>query len=307
MDCIYQGYNLIMHSYLRAIGFGGPDCNKNIRYLLDKIIEKDETVNKAVKKEGESVEIFKHFSANMGISFHGEFLSDNSFNCDFYYPFAVPMKYMQYDEINIEKNVMNMSFYASCEDNRLGFSVIFFVQNGLDYINFDNNRGISKLSAKVGFVAMSLSGKILMPIKKDSSYNSVSNELRRYRGEVLKEARKGNQEAIDAMAIDEMNEYNQICKRMVNEDILSIVDTSIMPYGIECDKYQIIGEIKDIVEDKNGISDEEILEMLLDCNDISLTLLINKKDLLGIPKIGRRFKGVVWLQGKIDFNYSELD
>lgn len=293
--------NLIMHSYLRTVGFGGPDCNRNIRYLLDKIIKEDEAVNNSVKHEGESVEIFKHFSPNMGITFHGEFLNDSEFHCDFYYPFALPMKYTYYDEIIIEKNVMNMSFYASCEDTRLGFSVIFFIQNGLDYINFDNNRGISKLSAKVGLVAMSLSGKILMPVKKESSYSSLSDELRKYRGEVLKEAKNGNQEAIDAMALEEMNEYNQICKRVMNEDILTIVESSMMPYGIECDKYQVIGEIKDIVEDKNGISDEEIIEMLLDCNDISVTVFINKNDLMGIPKIGRRFKGVVWLQGRIDF------
>lgn len=293
--------NLIMHSYLRTVGFGGPDCNRNIRYLLDKIIKEDEAVNNSVKHEGESVEIFKHFSPNMGITFHGEFLNDSEFHCDFYYPFALPMKYTYYDEIIIEKNVMNMSFYASCEDTRLGFSVIFFIQNGLDYINFDNNRGISKLSAKVGLVAMSLSGKILMPVKKESSYSSLSDELRKYRGEVLKEAKNGNQEAIDAMALEEMNEYNQICKRVMNEDILTIVESSMMPYGIECDKYQVIGEIKDIVEDKNGISDEEIIEMLIDCNDISVTVFINKNDLMGIPKIGRRFKGVVWLQGRIDF------
>lgn len=297
-----RNFKLIMHSYLRTVGFDGPNCNNNIRYLLNKIIKEDETVNKMEKKENESVEIFKHFSEHMGITFHGEFLAEDEFYCDFYYPFALPIKYMQYDEINIEKNVMSMSFYASCEDTKLGFSLIFFIQNGLDYINFDNNRGISKLSARVGLVAMSLSGRILMPIKKDDTYDVLSDELHRYRGEVLKEAKKGNQEAIDAMAIDEMNEYNRICKRMVNEDILSIVDTSMIPYGIECDKYQIIGEIQDIVEDKNGISDEEILEMLIDCNDISITLLINKKDLLGIPKIGRRFKGVVWMQGRIEFD-----
>ena len=129
----------------------------------------------------------------------------------------------------------------------------------------------------------------------------MSDDLRRYRGEVLREAKKGNQEAIDAMALEEMNEYNQICKRVMKEDILTIVESSIMPYGIECDKYQVIGEIRDIVEDKNGISDEEVIEMLIDCNDISITVFINKKDLMGVPKIGRRFKGVVWLQGRIDF------
>jgi hypothetical protein len=33
---------------------------------------------------------------------------------------------------------------------------------------------------------------------------------------------------------------------------------------------------------------------------------MNKKDLLGEPAVGRRFKGNIWLQGMIDFNVPKL-
>ena len=36
-------------------------------------------------------------------------------------------------------------------------------------------------------------------------------------------------------------------------------------------------------------------------NDIPLDVCINERDLMGIPETGRRFKGVVWLQGLINF------
>ena len=58
MEVVYtRDVNIIMHSYLRTVGFGGPDCNTNVRYLLDKIIKEDESINNSVKHEGESVEI----------------------------------------------------------------------------------------------------------------------------------------------------------------------------------------------------------------------------------------------------------
>ena len=40
---------------------------------------------------------------------------------------------------------------------------------------------------------------------------------------------------------------------------------------------------------------------LLSCNELVFDVCINQKDLLGEPMPGRRFKGTIWLQGKINF------
>jgi hypothetical protein len=39
----------------------------------------------------------------------------------------------------------------------------------------------------------------------------------------------------------------------------------------------------------------------MECNDLNFDICINEKDLMGSPEIGRRFKGTIWLQGKIAF------
>ena len=49
-----------------------------------------------------------------------------------------------------------------------------------------------------------------------------------------------------------------------------------------------------------GDQKDYILETI-GCNDVSFDICINKNDLLGEPKRGRRFKGVVWIQGMIDY------
>ena len=72
-----------------------------------------------------------------------------------------------------------------------------------------------------------------------------------------------------------------------------------MPYGIECDQYNVLGEILDFTTNKNTLTGEEIVQFTLESNDMQYDVCINTKDLLGEPKVGRRFKGLIWLQGRL--------
>ena len=93
-----------------------------------------------------------------------------------------------------------------------------------------------------------------------------------------------------------------ISKRIISEDILSIVDTFFMPYGIESDQYSIMGEILDYYIVENQQTGESCYVLTLNSNYLIFDVCINKKDLLGEPAPGRRFKGTIWMQGQI--NYS---
>lgn len=53
--------------------------------------------------------------------------------------------------------------------------------------------------------------------------------------------------------------------------------------------------------DRNRMTQEEVIFMTLECNEIIIEVCINREDLFGEPAVGRRFKGVVWLQGFIEF------
>ena len=74
-----------------------------------------------------------------------------------------------------------------------------------------------------------------------------------------------------------------------------------MPYGVECDQYSILGEITECRTVTNSLTGEEIYEMGINCNDLQFDICINKQDLLGEPQVGRRFKGIIWMQGFINF------
>ena len=65
-----------------------------------------------------------------------------------------------------------------------------------------------------------------------------------------------------------------------------------------------MGEILEVEQVTNEITKEKIWKMTLLCNDIALDICINALDLYGEPAVGRRFRGVIWLQGYINYPFQ---
>lgn len=95
-------------------------------------------------------------------------------------------------------------------------------------------------------------------------------------------------------------------KRIMTEDLYSIVDSTFIPYGSESDNYMIIGTILNWSLTTNPYTNEDVFQLLINCNDVVMNISINRKDLEGEPMIGRRFKGVIWMQGHADFISTSL-
>ena len=114
-------------------------------------------------------------------------------------------------------------------------------------------------------------------------------------------ARNGDKNAMETLANEDMNMYNVISRRMMREDIYSIVDSYIMPYGLECNLYNIMGQIIDYSKDRNAATNEPIVRLTVEANGIPMDICIHGDDLTGEPGIGRRFKSVVWLEGMVNF------
>lgn len=92
-----------------------------------------------------------------------------------------------------------------------------------------------------------------------------------------------------------------ISRRIADEDVFSIVTTHFMPCGVECDHYNIMGDILDVELRENSKTGEKIYVMTIESNSIVLDVCINEQDLLGVPERGRRFRGIIWLQGLVHF------
>ena len=149
--------------------------------------------------------------------------------------------------------------------------------------------------------ALSTEGKILLPINKAEKKNKQNQQNTTDRNYLVAAARDGDENAIENLTLEDIDTYSMISGRIANEDIYSIVDTYFMPYGMECDLYNIMGEITEWSITKNTLTNEEIYQIRISCNDMEMDICVNAKDLLGEPEVGRRFKGVIWLQGNVDF------
>jgi hypothetical protein len=182
-------------------------------------------------------------------------------------------------------------------------SLIFFVQNKIPYIQAQVSGLLPIKGTTLTLSGLSIKGTIILPASRDTDKEDDFQKAERYRN--LKSARNGDEKAIEELTMQEMDLYNEVTSRVRNEDIYSIVYTSIMPYGVECDQYNVIGEIVKVRRIMNNISHEEIYILTLMVNDLTFDVAINIMDLLGEPKPGRRFKGIIWLQGRINYPSDE--
>ena len=201
----------------------------------------------------------------------------------------------------LNKKIDNTAYSVLCDEMGLGVALIFYLLNTVDYLNIENKSKYYVSNSNVFLSGLSNSGKILLPIMQDDNMIKRSNRKHAQKQKLISEAKKGNQAAIDNLTIKEIDAHARVNERTKYEDIYTIVDNSLYPSGHENDCYSMVGTIRKIYEEVNTFSKEEVYRFIIECNHILFSVCINKHDLYGIPSIGSRFKGDIWLQGKVDF------
>lgn len=289
-----------MHSYLRAIGFSKCKSRKQLEKIYyDSLKSPNRKIMTTVNIDTSLIQFEKDYAPGIGLALVGEYDINGALSVEHYYPYIKGAYFSEYENISIEKQTDKESYAGVCEDYRLGMTLIFYLQNIADFakskwLNYSNRN-----LRKVKLAGLSTSATVLLPVMKSNSQRRYDEKQKNIRNNLLAAARNGDSEAIESLTIDEMDTYTSISGRIRNEDILSIVDTSFMPCGVECDHYMVIGNILNVEKYTNSLSGENIYNLFIESNDILLTVGINELDLQGEPKEGRRFRGEVWLQGQV--------
>lgn len=292
-----------MHSYLKSVGFSQINSKEDEEKLVNEIIRyanKKSMISLSPMSTTQYVEYSYDVAPYLGVTVRGQLDDQEMFHMDHYFPYLKPRVVTSTEEVFIGKKSDNDSYGGLCEDYRIGVSLIFHLQNAVDYLRF-NRSGEESFSCPTKIAALASEGRILFPTLKTADEVMTANEETKQYAKMVAAARKGDQEAIDHLAIKEIDEYSAVNDRMKKEDVFSIVDTSFAPYGMESELYRIVGIILSVEERINQKTSEMIYVMQLYCNHIVFDLCINAKNLLGVPEKGRRFRGIVWLQGQIDF------
>jgi len=288
-----------VHKFLRAIGFSDIR-KKDLDMILQEIIEHPEIMRVTKDSDGnEFAELSKSFGNGVGIMVRGSYDENDVFQMKYYIPFSAADEITTQEQIDIEKHAEKESYAGVCDEVRLGVTLIFYLQNVADFLSEHRANIHVKNLYGANLSALSVSGKILLPVQQKVMEKQIANNKQEKRQKLIAEAREGNEEAIENLSIEELDIYSQISKRIRKEDVFSIVTTSFMPYGIESDHYTILGEIKEVEEVINPVTNERLYTMKIECNDLVFKVTINQNDLLGEPAVGRRFKGSIWMQGTV--------
>ncbi len=291
-----------MHKYLRSVGLEQFNNRKKIHGLIKACILESSSRNLTTNGEDSMLAVYcKDFAPGMGLAVCGEIDENNSFTYDYYYPYLKSDRISSAEDISIERQAALEAYAGVCDDLRVGVSLIFYLQNMIDYVRIKNSNRLPMKGTSLCLSALSTEGTIMMPINKNESQKERIRKKSISRNRLLQAARKGDEEAIESLTLDDMDIYTTISKKIHQEDVFSIVDTYFMPYGVESDIYSILGEILECQLVQNSLTGEEIYRMSIDCNELTFDLCINKKDVFGEPQAGRRFKGIIWLQGYINF------
>lgn len=293
-----------MHKYLRAIGFSSYLRHKDIQKLLNEVYEKPDNIEVSDLLDSTFITMEKNFGPDMGIGIFGEYDEDDRFQIEYYYPYFNSKTVSSNALCSISRHSDKYAFSVMCEEYRFGISLIFYLQNTNGYLNCVNDHISLNRKLPIRLNAMSGSGRILLPIRKTASDRKQSLVMSKKRVNLIESARNGDESAMESLTMYDIDQYNQAAMRIQHEDLYSIVDTCFMPTGMECDQYSILGDIREIEEISNTFTGEALWHFLVECNDVHFSLVINKKDLLGEPAVGRRFKGDIWLQGYVDFPES---
>ena len=203
-------------------------------------------------------------------------------------------------ECSIQRHAEKETYAGLLDEYRVGISLIFYMENSLEYRLRRQNKEVTEAKG-VSLTGLAVRGKILLPVQKTRQQAENSRQESKKRTRLIEAAKNGDEDAIETLTIEDIDLYSMVSRRIAHEDVYSIIDTCFMPCGVECDQYAVIGEITDMEIKTNRMTGEEVYNLKLDCNDMQFYVAINKKDLLGEPLPGRRFKGQVWMQGTVEF------
>ncbi len=290
-----------MHKYLRSIGFRNYGKREFDEWLYSKALVDPDIMADALDMDGnEIIELRKEVSAGMGICMRGFRARDGRFVMDYYFPYREAVRKANALETSVIPQTDRNGLFGMNDDTRVGLDLVYYVQDMIRFLKSDQSRNSKVFFGGTSLMGLSSGGKIIMPVQKTAEAIERNEKAKAKRSELLLAAREGDESAYEALSIDEMDTYNALAGRVGQEDVYSIIDTSFMPSGVEMDKYMIIAEITGIHRFLNKTSSQTVYVFSLKSNQMEFDLTINEADLLGVPEVGRRFKGDMWLQGKVN-------
>ena len=316
-----------MHNnYLKTIGFQKYVSSGQEKNLLASVIanpdrsmlvnlvpdEKDlNDANRGIYRMGPTEEpkvrqitmIEKYFTRNreLGIRILGEYDEQGHFLTEKVIPFAESGLLSTEVGCTIEMPASSDVLFGLCDDYKVGLTLIFTISNFAEV--FEHRRLYKKNPELLGvsFCALASEGHVILPVyKTEQQVVQAKKEIESHM-KMVEAAKQGDRDAIDNLTVDDVNLYTSVVRRIAHEDLYTVIDTFILPVGVECDQYQVMGTIMEYKLITNEFTGEAIYKILVEANHMPIQVYMAKDDLVGELAQGRRLKCNLWLQGEVAF------
>ena len=258
-----------MHKYSKAIGFGGDISGSMMRKVEEEVRREFTSHERMILDEDtDYCEFRKILGERLELAMYGVMDLDENFEKEYSVPVFQGKGITTYADVIVEKKIDKEAYIGICEDARVDISLMFYLQNPMEYVRELQSGNLSKKKTSVTLAGLAYDGTVLFPVTKNEKDKKEQREQFRDRMMLVSAARKGDSEAIETLTLKDMDTYQKVSKRVVTEDIFSIIDTYFMPYGVECDLYSIMGEILDMDLVINEVTREKIMILTLDVNEM---------------------------------------
>mgnify|MGYP004510714801 FL=1 len=289
-----------MHKYLRGAGFTKLS-EAAVYSLIWKQVVVPENLSARLDIDEETV-LFEYRMAvneNIGICAAVLCIGDHR-ELQYYYPYYSTYEISSNSVCTLERHTAGNTYSGVLDEYNIGLSLIFFVTNPVIYRQRpDADKGVEFKGTALA--AFANSGIVILPVMKAENIAQDSLEGSK-RDSLIEAAMGGDEDAIETLTASDIDMYNQISDRIGHEDLYSVVEQSFMPCGVECDRYSVIGEILEVEENVNGLTEEKLWLLKLSCNDVEFWLCMRQADLMGEPMKGRRVKCRLWMQGSVNMH-----
>ena len=288
-----------MHDYLRAVGFSKVADRKSLQQLLSLVMTKPDQEYYAESRDWPVYwEKSKDFLPGAGLTVRGDTDEKGMLAYEYYFPHFHGSHVSFTGNVDLEKEFEREEYNGVCEPSDMGIVVVFHMNRLKDYAARIREYGYLE-ETPVRLSALSVRGSVLLPLARKQT-SGGEKEVQAAASRRYEEAQQGNPEAIAELAMQDFLLFNTIAHRLMEgEDVLSVVETSFMPFGTASNQYSVLGDILDCQEQYNQLSGEKIWQLTVLCNSKLIDICINAEDLTGAPKLGRRFRGTIWLQGQL--------
>ena len=288
-----------MHKFLKAAGFGSLTEKKIYDLIWKNVVRREySSGSAALDKETVIVEYRRKVNNYIGICAAVVYAGIDYRELVYYFPYYNSEELSSESECSIERHTAADTYSGIIDEYSLGISLIFYINNPLG-ITKRSDRGNNIKFQGTYLAAFANEGTVILPVAEPD--NEIYDDTAALsREELLEAAFGGDEDAIETLTSSDISMLQELSDRIEYEDLYSVVEQSFMPCGIECDQYSIIGEIIEVDEDVNIITNESLWLLRVSCNDISFRLCINKNSLIGEPMKGRRIKCRIWMQGRLD-------